>query len=368
MPGSHSPHKSPTSVEITISNQTVVRVLLMVILSFLFLAALRRAAQALQLIVTGVFLAIVLNKPVHWFAVRLPGKKKGNRVLATALSFLVIILFLAGFLASIVPPLVLQTSNFIEAAPQLIDDTRTANNSIGQFIRNYNLEPQVERLAGQLGQRSDNIAGSALNVLTRAGSSFFAMLTILVIAFMTLIEGQKWLALLKGFIPAHKRKHAEGVIHDMYKVITGYVNGQVLLAALAASIMVVPLFAFNISYPVALMVIVFFCGLIPMIGHYIGVTILTLVALFTSVGSAIGILAFYVVYQQVENYAVQPRIQAASTNMTPLMVFVALIIGVSFGGLAGGLFAIPVAGCLKVLLVDYLVVKHKMPQILPVKE
>jgi predicted PurR-regulated permease PerM len=78
------------------------------------------------------------------------------------------------------------------------------------------------------------------------------------------------------------------------------------------------------------------------------------VALFHSTTSAIVILAYYILYQQIENYLVQPRIQANTTNMSPLLVFIALVIGVSFGGILGGLVAIPVAGCIRIAILEYL--------------
>jgi predicted PurR-regulated permease PerM len=140
----------------------------------------------------------------------------------------------------------------------------------------------------------------------------------------------------------------------MYRVIKGYVNGQVLLAALAALLIMPAVIALHISYPAALVVIIFICGLIPMVGHTIGAIIVTSVALFQSLTAAIIILAYYILYQQIENYLIQPRIQANSTNMSPLLVFVSVIIGVSFGGLFGGLVAIPVAGCARIILLEYL--------------
>jgi predicted PurR-regulated permease PerM len=141
---------------------------------------------------------------------------------------------------------------------------------------------------------------------------------------------------------------------DMYKVVKGFVNGQVTLAALASVLILPALLLLHIGYPIALLVIVFICGLIPMIGHTIGAIIVTLVALFHSTSSAIIILAYYILYQQLENYLIQPRIQANTTNMSPLLVFMSLIIGVSFGGLFGGLVAIPVAGCLRIAVLEYL--------------
>lgn len=140
----------------------------------------------------------------------------------------------------------------------------------------------------------------------------------------------------------------------MYRVIKGYVNGQVVLAALAAVLILPALLILDVPYAIALAVVVFICGLIPLVGHTIGAIIVSLVALFHSPLSALLILIYYILYQQIENYIIQPRIQANSTNMSPLLVFTAVLIGVSFGGLLGGLVAIPLAGCARILLLDYL--------------
>jgi predicted PurR-regulated permease PerM len=162
------------------------------------------------------------------------------------------------------------------------------------------------------------------------------------------------MAIMRRLTPDDQERHVEDLLAQMYKVITGFVNGQVILASAAAVLILVPLLLFNVSYPLALMVVVFVCGLIPMVGHIIGATIVSTVALFTSPVSAVGVLVYYVVYQQIENYAIQPKVQANSTNMSPLLVFSSVIIGVSFNGLLGGLVAIPIAGCLRILVLDYL--------------
>lgn len=341
-------------VELTVSNKTVIRILALVIASFIFLAMLRQAAYALTLIFVAFFLALALNGPVSWFAHLMPGKLRGSRALGTGISFLIFIVVFGGFLASIVPPLVRQTNSFLHAAPGLVEDVRDENSSLGQFVRRNNLEEQVDKLSDELSERVGNISGTAVSTVSRVGGSIFSTLTVLVLTFMMLVEGPAWLKLLKRLTPEEHRDHAQDLMSDMYKVVRGFVNGQVLLAATAALLILVPLFILDISYPIALMVIVFICGLIPMIGHYIGATIVTLVALFTSPVDALIILGYYVLYQQIENYVIQPTIQSNSTNMSPLLVFSSVVVGVSFGGLLGGLVAIPVAGCLRVLLLDYL--------------
>lgn len=346
------------AVEITISNPTVIRVLLLAIASFLFLAALQKASHALILIFTAFFLALALNGPVRWLADNIPGKRKGSRTLATSLSFFIIIAVLAGFLASIVPPLIRQTRDFIEVAPGLVEDVRSEDSGLGRFVRKYNLQDQTDKLSGELSDRLSNVSGAAVSTFTRITSSIFSTLTLLVLTFMMLIEGPRWLVFAKRLVPDAKQSHFERLTKDMYKVITGFVNGQVTLAALAALLILIPLFAFQVSYPIALMVIVFICGLIPLVGHTIGAIIVSTVALFHSPASAIGVLVYYITYQQIENYVLQPKIQSNSTNMSPLLVFSSVIIGVNFGGLFGGLVAIPVAGCVRILVLDYLTTRN----------
>ncbi len=326
----------------------------MVIVAVVAVAAIRHAAHAIVLIFTAFFLALALNMPVHWLAQRLPGKRRGSRTLATGLSFLIIILFLIAFLASITPPIVRQTQTFIDNAPTILDNARGDDSSVGRFIRRYNLEDQVDKVSGQLKDRLQNMSGTAVTGVGKVGSSVFSTLTVLVLTYMMLIEGPRWLAFFRKLIPDEHENHFSSMAADMYKVVTGFVNGQVTLAALAAFLILIPLLALHVSYPIALMVIVFICGLIPLVGHTIGAAIVTTVALFHSPWSAVFILAYYILYQQIENYVLQPKIQANSTNMSPLLVFSAVIIGVSFSGIFGGLVAIPLAGCIRIVVLDYL--------------
>lgn len=341
-------------LSLTITTQTFLRVLLLIIGTIVVLAALRKATHALVLIFVAFFLALALNGPVHWISQHLPGKRRGSRALATTVSYLIVIILLGAFLASLVPPLVRQTQSFINNAPRLVRDVREQRGALGDVVRKYHLESQVNKFSGQLSDRLKNVSGTALTTVTHVGSSIFALLTILALTFMMLVEGPRWMDFFRRLVPHKHRKDAESLALDMYRVVKGYVNGQVILAAIAAAFIAPALFILHVSYPAALIVIVFICGLIPMVGHTIGAIIVTVIALFHSPTSAIIILAYYILYQQIENYLIQPRLQANTTNLSPLLVFMAVVIGVSFSGLLGGLVAIPVMGCLRILVLYYL--------------
>lgn len=349
-----SDNQTHHKTELVISTQTFVKVIMLIVGTVLLLGVLRLTANALLILFIAFFLALALNAPVSWLARHFPGKAKGSRVWATSVAFLVVILLLGGFIASLVPPLVRQTQNLIDAAPGLVQDARNEKGALGEFVSRYNLEDEVEDLSAQLSDRVKGGAGAAFSTVQSVGTSFFTLLTVLVLTFMMLVEGPRRIRFLYELVPEDRKVVAKRTALSMYRVVKGYVNGQVLLAAMAAILITPVFFIMDVSYPIGLMVIVFICGLIPMVGHTIGAVIASVVALFTSPTAAIVVLAYYILYQQLENYLIQPKVQSNSTDMSPLLVFGSVIVGVSFSGLLGGLLAIPIAGCIRIAVLEYL--------------
>lgn len=346
--------KDTQEVALTITTPTFVKTVLLIIATVVILAVLRQASHALFLIFIAVFLALALNAPVHWLSVHMPGKLKGNRTAGTTISFLIVVVLLSAFLISVLPPIIKQTETFISNVPSLIDSARDTNTGIGQFVDKYNLQPRIDDISNELSSRLQSIGSAAFSTIGDVGNSVFAVLTVLALTFMMLIEGPRWGKLIHSLLPKNRQPMVTRLSGEMYKVIKGFVNGQVTLAAIAAIMLLPAMLVLNISYPIALVFVVFICALIPMVGHFIGATIVTLVALFESPTSALLILLFYILYQQIENYVIQPRVQANSTNMSPLLVFMAVVVGVNFNGLIGGLVAIPIAGCIRILVLEYL--------------
>ncbi len=346
--------RNPQDVNLNVSVRTIVRILLTVFAGLLLVIAISNSLHSLTLIGIAFFLSLALNAPVHWLSEHLPGRRRGSRTMATVISVLLILGILGGFITAFAPPLARQTTKFIQSVPQIVSDTRNGDGPIGQFVERYNLQPQVENISQDLSSRVGNISTTAIDAVGKVGSSIISVLTVLVLTIMMLLEGPRWRSLFEKLIPPKQKKHVLSLADQMNKVIQGFVNGQVTLAAIAA-VLILPVFLImDVSYPIALMVIVFIAGLIPMVGHIIGATIVTTVSLFHSLPAAIVVLGYYILYQQIENYVVQPRIQANTTNLSPLLVLISVVIGVNFGGLLGGLVSIPVAGCLRILVIDYL--------------
>ncbi|MEI7758780.1 MAG: AI-2E family transporter [bacterium] len=340
---------------VNISNRNVVRIVIIVVVSYIFLIGLRKISGPVKLILISIFLSLAINEPVHKLSHLLPGKLRGNRLLGISISLVLVLGILTIFLASIVPPLISQTENFIKVAPNLVHDLHNQDSSIGRFINHYQLTGQIDSISTQLGNSLKTISSKSFSTITDISSSIFSVLTVLVLTFMILIEGPRWLSYIHYLIDDSRKELASKISKDMYGVIKGYVNGQVLMAFIASIIIVIPLLVLNVSYPMALMVLVFICAVIPLVGHTIGFVIVTTVSLFHSPLTALIVGLYYILYMQIEAYVIQPKIQSSKTNLTPLMVFVSLLIGLSLDGLIGGLMAIPIAGCIKVLVEEFLV-------------
>jgi predicted PurR-regulated permease PerM len=360
--------KSDKEVKVTITNRTIIRVIIFVVLAFIIFVFLRKISHAIFIIFTAFFLTLALNSPVHWLAEHFPGKRKGSRTLATTISFIIVVIILGAFCADVIPNLARHTTAFIKDLPHIVQDARNKQTNLGKFINHYHLQSSINSFSNQLSSHLHNITGTVLSTIGSVASSFFTISSIIVLTFLMLVEGPYWVHKTYKLIPAEQREHGKKLANDMYKVIRGYVNGQVVLAAITAILIAPVLFILHISNPVALIVVIFLTSLIPLIGHMIGLVIVTIVALFHSLWAALIIFAYFVLYMQIENYVIQPKIQANTTNLSPLLVFMAVVIGVVFGGLIGGLVAIPAMGCLRVIVVDYLHNHDKLVVDDPTKE
>ncbi len=344
------------AAEVTVSNRTVVRVLLIIIFTFLVLQVLNNARHALELIFLASFMALALNPAVSWIARNLRIK---TRALAVGIAYLAVVVVLGTFISLVVPPLVRQTADFVRNAPQTISSLNDENSSLGRLVVKYNLQDQVNGFSQDVKNRTKNLQKPVISTASRVGSAMISILTVFVLTFMMLTEGPEWIDRYWSLHPKHRREHDRELVARMYGIVTGYVNGQVLLALLGALLGLVALLIastlLNVSVnALALAGIMFVTGLIPMIGHLIGAAIVVVACLFVSWPLALIMAIFIFVHQQIENVTLQPYIQAKFNELTPLLVFVAALLGIGFGGLIGAFVAIPAAGCAKILFTDYL--------------
>ncbi len=343
-------------VEINISNRTLLRAVVIICLSLIAIKFLSLAAHVLSLVAISFFLAVALNPAISWIIRRLSIK---SRVKAAALAYVALLSVLFTVIIITVPPLIKQTSNFVDQLPTTVHNLSTQDNFFARFTREHQLNGQLDDIVDNLHEHITNLGVPALNTAANIGSTAVSIITVLVMTFMMLVEGPYWVRRFWELYPAkHKAPHKQTSMR-MYDIVTGYVNGQLIIAAIAAGFALIALLIasslFNVSInAVGLAGVVGIIGLIPMIGNIIAAVIVVLVCLFSSVPLALTMAIFFVIYQQVENATIQPYVQSKFNELTPLLVFIAALLGIGFGGLLGAFVAIPLAGCLKIIYNEYM--------------
>lgn len=339
---------------IAVSTETIIKTIVIAAISLVALRLLGNITHQLTLIGVAAFLALALNPIVSKLTHRLPGKSRAS---ATAAAYLIVLTILGGFLFLVVPPLVRQTTDFIQDVPQTLNDFKTQDSALARAARRYNLDEQIQKVSDDFSSHTQDLS-PVFSTASRILGTLLSIITVLVLTFMMLVEGPLWFDRFLSMQPAHKRERIRKISTRMYRVVTGYVNGQVLIAAIAATFAMVALLIggtiFDTSInPVAMAGIIFVFGLIPMFGNILGASIVVLVCLFSSGSLALAMAIFFLIYQQVENATLQPYIQARNNQLTPLTVFVAALVGVGLGGILGALAAIPIAGCIRILLEEH---------------
>ncbi|MBC7746927.1 AI-2E family transporter [Pedobacter sp.] len=349
-------------VKIDIDTNTFIRFGLVILGFVAAILIILKTQSALTTIGISVFLALALNPPVSMISHRLPGK---SRVGATAISYLLVISILAGLLFLVVPPVVQQSSKFAQTVPQLIDQAATQQRVAESFIERYGLSDQVDKAVANAKDQASTIAASLGTTLVDSAGAFFGgaatLLFILVLTFLMLIEGPMWMKQIWGlYTDSVKLERHKRVVHKMYRVVTGYVNGQMLVALISSTCTLVTILILSALFPlpanlaVPLAAIIFLTGLIPMIGATLGAILVALVLALNSVAAAIIFVIYFIVYQQIENNLISPTIQSKTVELSALMVLSAVLIGISLFGILGGIISIPIAGCIRVLTVNYL--------------
>ncbi len=343
--------KKGKGVTINLSTEGIIRAIVLTILAVFVISFIGNVSQQLTLIAIAAFLALALNPAVSWISRRLHIK---SRIWATGLAYIIVLALLTTFIIVVVPPFVNQTRTFIQNIPNTLEQLKDDSTAPGRIVERYDLQDDIDRAINEVKDRASDAPSYVLSTATRVGGVFVSLITVIVLTFMMLVEGPLWMKRFAALLPEEKRKPYKELASKMYGVVTGYVNGQVLIAAIAAVFAMLALFiagrATGTSPNILAMGgIVFICGLIPLIGNIIAAVVVVLLSLFLSTPLAIIMLIYFPVYQQIENATLQPHIQAKNNQLTPLLVFVAALLGAGFGGLLGALVAIPVAGCLRVL-------------------
>lgn len=300
----------------------------------------------LVLLLIAAFLAIGLNPAV--VAMERRGIRRG---LAVGVVLFAVLVFFTGFGLAVVPPVVDQVDRFLENAPGYLEELRD-DQTIADFDDRYGLLDRLQSLVDSPQEVGARLFGGVLGVGRVVFSAFFSTLTVLIVTlyFLANLPGMK--ARAYRLVPRSRRARVGLLTDEILARVGGYVAGAAAIAAIAGLSTFVLLTLLDIEFALALSMVVGLTAVVPLVGATIGAVVVVTVALFTSVEAAVICAVFYLVYQQVENYVLYPRVMKRSVDVSPAATVVAVLIGGSLLGVLGALLAIPLAAALQLVLAE----------------
>jgi predicted PurR-regulated permease PerM len=310
-----------------------------------------RAERVLVWTLVSLLLAMALNPAVD--GLQRAGLRRGA---AAAVVYLLGTAFLAGIGALIVPTLIQQVGDFIDALPGYVRELTAGRGPLGFLEAKYHVVERVQDAVGGGGgggAAASSLAGGASAAIdvTRSVVTFIAgVVTITFLTLFMLLEGPRWVDRGIEMLPAERRPEWRTTADEIYQMVGRYVTGNLLISLIAGCATTIVLLALGVPFALALGLLVAILDLIPLAGATLGALVVTLVALTDSVTSAIVVAAFFVVYQQIENHLLQPLIYGRTVRLSPLAILLSVLIGAEVAGIIGALVAIPVGGTVQILL------------------
>jgi predicted PurR-regulated permease PerM len=295
-------------------------------------------------VLIGIILAIALKPAVDWLV-----RHRMNRVLAALLVSFVTLGVLVAVLFAIAAPVVSQSGDFIRALPQLVHSLFIRGGQLNFLeVKLHVLEHLRAITPSQVVKVLMGNQQTIIGAVTAAATMVAAVVTILTIMVMMLIEGPRaWGSLLESLVE-NERGWAERIGENFLRATGGYVRGNLAISLVAGVASYIVLKILGIPYAETLAVLVAILDIVPLVGATIGAVIVCIVG-FAAGGhwsgfvTGIVLVIFFVLYQQFENNVLQNMVYSRTVSLSPLVVFIAALIGASLLGIVGVLLAIPMA-------------------------
>jgi predicted PurR-regulated permease PerM len=346
-----------------LTTRDVVRIVLtaIAVVGSLYLVYLLR--QPLTWIFIAGFLAIALSGPVTIL------QRHMKRGLALALVYIGLILAPILIVASLVPPIVEQGNNLADNLPGYVRDLRETindNPQLRDLEEDYDVTAKLEEEASKLPGRLGDAAGTLGDIGLGIVNSLFAAITIIVLSAFLINNGRRWLNMYADRHGPERAEWFKRLYDRIGDTVRNYVAGALLQATVAGVLSWIVLKLLGIPYALPLAVIVFLLDLVPLVGATLGAIIVGVITLFSDFPADTIIWAVWsIVYQQVENTVIQPRIQARAVAVHPFVVLVSVLFGSTLFGVLGALIAIPVAAAIQISIREYLAFRHTPAENVP---
>ena len=331
--------------------RSIVRVVMIVVsvVALLYLIYLLR--RPIGWVCIAIFLAVALSGPVNWLNQRM------RRGFAIAIVYLGLVAIPVMLAALIVPPFVREANNAAHDAPQYADDVTEyvkKNKTLRDLNEDYDITDKLQQEASKLPSKLGGAAKTLRDVGFGIVNSIFALVTILILTAFLLGSGPRWVERLLELQPPDRRHRMQRALQHMARAVGGYVAGVLLQATIAGILTYIVLSILGVPFRAPLAVLVFLFDLIPLVGATIAAVLVGIVTVFNDFPTVTIVwVVWSIVYQQVENTVIQPRIQQRTVQVHPFVVMVSVLFGATLLGIVGALVAIPAAASIQIVLREW---------------
>ncbi len=327
------------------------RLVLVVLLTTLLFALALWLIYQLQTIVVwtilALFLAIGLSRSVDWLH-----RHHLPRALAILLVYLVLIIVVAGIGAVVEPALAQQVRQLVLVLQQpggltAALDRIVAPLGLAGFV--VSIRPELDAIPGQLA----GSLGSVTSVTVATIGSITAAVSVAVMGFFFLHDGRDMVRRGTELIPVRHQPAARRVLEHSARAIDGYIRGNLAISVIAGVSVYVGMRILGIPYALPLAILLAILDLIPMVGAQLGAVPIVLAALIISPTKAVIILAYIIIYSQIESNVLNPLIYGRGDQLPGLVVFLAFLAGSLLFGILGALIAIPAVNIIRVVVREW---------------
>ncbi len=362
LPSVSAPSAAPPATS-WLSTRAIVRIVLTVIVCGLALYLIYRVRRPLTWIFIAGFIAIALSGPVNYL------QRRMRRGAAVGLVYTALVLVPVLIMAALVPPIVTQGNNLAGSLPGYardLSDFVQKNQQLRQLEQDYDITGKLEEQAAKLPAKLGDAAGVLSDIGVGVVNSLFAAVTIIVLSLFMLGSARGWLDAFADRYPPDRARWIKRLYDRIGATVGNYVAGALLQATVAGVLAWIVLSILGVPYALPLSVVVFLLDLVPLVGATLGAIIVGVVTLFNDFpADTIVWVIFSVIYQQVENTVIQPRIQSRAVAVHPFVVLVSVLFGSTLFGVLGALLAIPVAAAIQISVREYAAFRNTPAEELP---
>jgi len=333
------------------------RLILVALLLLLVCWMLYVAKSALLPFIIGLVIAYLVLPLVHFLDRRMPSRLRGrnlSRPLSIIIVYLVVILFIAGNFAFLVPPVVEQGEVLWEQTPELAARGQALGTEwLGRYRETIPLDIQqriqssLEKLAGTIGQALQDGVTRTANVISSTISFFLGILVIPFWLFYILNDEAKVRESALDLIPDRIEPDLLNILHITDDIFSAYIRGQLVLCFFIGAMATIGLLIVGVDFALLLGLIAGAFEILPYVGPILGAIPALIVAVLQSPMTALWTLVVFIIIQQIENLLLVPRIAGESVKLHPALVMVVLVVGNEALGLWGMLVAVPLTAVIR---------------------